>query len=138
MRLLSNAGTDRVLDCLRGAQARVTARALTQSVLLAGQTCVTGDCAFTTAGPGLTPADQHGLAQVGTDPAEAAALAQWFTGLWDQAAPDGAAPLLAALDNMARPQAPSLDSAFADDVAKVNCAAILVQHGFPEANLKSP
>ncbi len=29
------------------------------------------------------------------------------------------------------------DSAFADDVAKANCAAILIQHGFAESNLKS-
>lgn len=29
------------------------------------------------------------------------------------------------------------DSAFADDVAKANCAAILIQHGFAQENLKS-
>ncbi len=91
------------------AQVRMTSRPLAQSLLLAGAACLSGDCAFTTAGLGLTPAEQYGLAQASTDATETEALTRWFTALWEQTPPDGPAPsLLAALDAMAAPQAPAL------------------------------
>ncbi|HVA63918.1 MAG TPA: SNF2-related protein [Terriglobales bacterium] len=97
------------------AQLRLVPGALPQAVMVARSPQPTdaagfaGNCAFSTAGLGLTPGDQFGLVQATETAAEADALAGWFELLWQRQAggSDGEA-VLARLDQMAAPQPPAL------------------------------
>ena len=69
---------------LRGAPAL-----LPQSILIAGKPesafhrVITGNCAFTTEGLGITPGNQFSLIQCSEKPEESAILGSWFTSLWN-------------------------------------------------------
>ena len=69
---------------LRGAPAL-----LPQSILIAGNRdselhrVITGNCAFTTEGLGITPGNQFSLIQCSEKPEESAILGSWFTSLWN-------------------------------------------------------
>jgi hypothetical protein len=62
---------------------------LPQSILIGGksgvenQRVISGNCAFTTEGLGITPGNQFGLIQCSEKPEESAVLGSWFTGLWN-------------------------------------------------------
>lgn len=88
---------------LRGpAAARTAPASLPQAVLIAGTSGLSGDCAFTTAGLGLTPGEQFGLVHATQTTDEAEALARWFEALWQKLPLKGGdGPLLAALDRLA-------------------------------------
>ena len=96
---------------LRGAPAL-----LPQSILIAGkpeselQRVITGNCAFTTEGLGLTPGNQFSLIQCSEKPEESAVLGSWFTGLWNTlpASDQQKAAFLSRLQELADPKAPSL------------------------------
>jgi hypothetical protein len=89
---------------------------LPQSILIAGkpesevQRVITGTCAFTTEGLGLTPGNQFSLIQCSEQPEESAVLGAWFTGLWNTlpAADQQKIAFLARLQELADPKAPSL------------------------------
>ena len=69
---------------LRGAPA-----SLPQSILIAGKPnaelhrVITGNCAFTTEGLGVTPGNQFSLIQCSEKPEESAILGCWFANLWN-------------------------------------------------------
>jgi hypothetical protein len=96
---------------LRGAPAL-----LPQSILIAGkpeselQRVITGTCAFTTEGLGLTPGNQFSLIQCSERPEESAVLGSWFTGLWNAlpASDQQKIAFLSRLQELADPKAPSL------------------------------
>ncbi len=96
---------------LRGAPAL-----LPQSILIAGkpeselQRVITGTCAFTTEGLGLTPGNQFSLIQCSERPEESAVLGSWFTGLWNTlpASDQQKIAFLSRLQELADPKAPSL------------------------------
>ena len=96
---------------LRGAPAL-----LPQSILIAGQPesalhrVITGNCAFTTEGLGITPGNQFSLIQCSEQPEESAILGSWFTGLWNTlpASDQHKAAFLSRLQDLADPKAPSL------------------------------
>jgi hypothetical protein len=88
------------------AQVRSTAKPIAQALFLAGDTALSGDCPFTTAGLAITPGDHHGMVHATADPGETAALAQWFASLWE--ASPAQSPILQAIDAVAAPQPPSL------------------------------
>ena len=60
-----------------------------QSILIAGKPdselrrVITGNCAFTTEGLGVTPGNQFSLIQCSEKPEESAILGSWFTSLWN-------------------------------------------------------
>src|ERR1035437_8992307 len=62
---------------------------LPQSILIAGKQdselhrVMTGNCAFTTEGLGITPGNQFSLIQCSEKPEESAVLGSWFTSLWN-------------------------------------------------------
>ena len=96
---------------LRGAPAL-----LPQSILIAGKPdsalhrVITGNCAFTTEGLGVTPGNQFSLIQCSEKPEESAILGSWFTSLWNTlpASDQQKAAFLSRLDELADPKAPSL------------------------------
>ncbi|MBL8036708.1 MAG: DEAD/DEAH box helicase family protein [Nitrospira sp.] len=73
---------------LRGATAM-----LPQSILIAGKPdseghrVITGNCAFTTEGLGITPGNQFSLIQCSEKPEESGILGSWFTNLWNSLPP---------------------------------------------------
>jgi superfamily II DNA or RNA helicase len=89
---------------------------LPQSILIAGkaastpQRVVTGNCAFTTDGLGITPGNQFSLIQCSEKPEESNLLGSWFTNLWDSLPADGQQKrdFLATLENLAVAKAPDL------------------------------
>lgn len=62
---------------------------LPQSILIAGKPeshhhrVITGNCAFTTEGLGITPGNQFSLIQCSEKPEESAVFSAWFTSLWN-------------------------------------------------------
>ena len=96
---------------LRGAPAL-----LPQSILIAGKPesqlhrVITGNCAFTTEGLGVTPGNQFGLIQCSEKPEESAILGSWFASLWNTlpASDQQKAAFLSRLQELADPKAPSL------------------------------
>ena len=71
----------------KNAEVRHTVVSPPQSLIVAsgtsGSQAVTGACAFTSEGLGITPSDQLGLVQVADDGAESAALSNWFQSTWN-------------------------------------------------------
>jgi hypothetical protein len=107
-------------ECARWIEKQVELRAapssLPQSILIAGkpesglQRVITGNCAFTTEGLGITPGNQFSLIQCSELPEESAVLGSWFTNLWNGLPSSGEqkAALLARLQEIADPKPPSL------------------------------
>jgi hypothetical protein len=89
---------------------------LPQSILIAGKPdselhrVVTGNCAFTTEGLGITPGNQFSLIQCSEKPEESALLGSWFTNLWNTLPTSGQqkSAFLLRLQELAEPKAPSL------------------------------
>ncbi|MBN2585017.1 MAG: DEAD/DEAH box helicase family protein [Planctomycetes bacterium] len=89
---------------------------LPQAILIAGSPgsdhhrVITGNCAFTTEGLGITPGDQFSLIQCSERPEESNVLGAWFTSLWNTlpATEQHKAAFLSRLQELAAPQAPSL------------------------------
>ncbi len=89
---------------------------LPQSILIAGKPesdlhrAITGNCAFTTEGLGITPGNQFGLIQCSEKPEESAILGSWFTSLWNSlpACDEPKAALLKRLQELADHRAPAL------------------------------
>lgn len=96
---------------LRGAPAR-----LPQSILIAGKPdselhrVITGNCAFTTEGLGITPGNQFGLIQCSEKPEESAILSSWFTSLWNTLpiSDEQKSAFVLRLHELSAPKAPSL------------------------------
>ena len=96
---------------LRGAPAL-----LPQSILIAGKPdselhrVITGNCAFTTDGLGITPGNQFSLIQCSEKPEESAILGSWFTSLWNAlpASDQQKTAFLSCLQDLADPKAPAL------------------------------
>src|ERR1022692_1724970 len=96
---------------LRGAPA-----SLPQSILIAGKPgselhrVITGNCAFTTEGLGITPGNQFSLIQCSEKPEESAILGSWFASLWNTlpASDQQKTAFLSRLQELADPRAPSL------------------------------
>src|SRR5713101_5194734 len=96
---------------LRGAPAL-----LPQSIFIAGKPesehhrVITGNCAFTTEGLGITPGNQFSLIQCSEKPEESAILGSWFTSLWNglPASDQHKSAFLSCLQELADPKAPSL------------------------------
>jgi superfamily II DNA or RNA helicase len=89
---------------------------LPQSILIAGKQdsglhrVITGNCAFTTEGLGITPGNQFSLIQCSEKPEESAILGSWFTGLWNTlpASDQQKTAFLSQLQELADPKTPSL------------------------------
>jgi hypothetical protein len=89
---------------------------LPQSILIAGtpeselHRVITGNCAFTTEGLGLTPGNQFSLIQCSERPEESAVLGSWFTSLWNTlpVSDQHKAAFLSRLQRLVDPRAPSL------------------------------
>ena len=89
---------------------------LPQSILIAGKQdselhrVITGNCAFTTEGLGITPGNQFSLIQCSEKPEESAVLGSWFASLWNTlpASDQQKATFLSRLQELADPKAPSL------------------------------
>jgi len=95
---------------------RTAPASLPQSILIAGtpeselHRVITGNCAFTTEGLGLTPGNQFSLIQCSERPEESAVLRAWFTSLWNTlpASDQHKAAFLSRLQSLVDPRAPSL------------------------------
>lgn len=107
-------------ECAAWIKKKVELRAapslLPQSILIAGKPesdlrrIITGNCAFTTEGLGITPGNQLSLIQCSERPDESAVLGSWFTSLWNTL-PDSEqqkAAFLTCLQNLVEPKPPSL------------------------------
>jgi SNF2 family DNA or RNA helicase len=89
---------------------------LPQSILIAGKEdsalhrVITGNCAFTTEGLGITPGNQFSLIQCSEKPEESAILGSWFANLWNTlpVSDQQKAAFLLRLQELAEPKAPSL------------------------------
>jgi len=89
---------------------------LPQSILIAGKQdselhrVITGNCAFTTEGLGITPGNQFSLIQCSEKPEESAILGSWFTNLWNTlpTSDQHKVAFLSCLQELADPKAPSL------------------------------
>ena len=89
---------------------------LPQSILIAGKQdselhrVITGNCAFTTEGLGITPGNQFSLIQCSEKPEESAILGSWFASLWNTlpASDQQKTAFLSRLEELAEPKAPSL------------------------------
>ena len=100
----------------RKAELRVAPGRLPQSILIGGvptsenQRVITGSCAFTTEGLGITPGNQFGLIQCSEKPEESAVLGSWFTSLWGSlpASDQQKTAFLGRLQELADSKAPSL------------------------------
>jgi hypothetical protein len=107
-------------ECARWIQKQVELRgapaSLPQSILIAGRReshlhrVITGNCAFTTEGLGITPGNQFSLIQCSEREEESALLGAWFTNLWNglPSSDQQKAAVLARLQDIADPKAPSL------------------------------
>jgi hypothetical protein len=107
-------------ECARWIQKQVEVRgapaSLPQSILIAGKPesdlhrVITGNCAFTTEGLGITPGNQFSLIQCSERAEESALLGMWFTNLWNglPSSNQQKAAVLARLQEIADPKAPSL------------------------------
>jgi superfamily II DNA or RNA helicase len=107
-------------ECARWIQKQVEVRgapaSLPQSILIAGMResdlhrVITGNCAFTTEGLGITPGNQFSLIQCSERAEESALLGAWFTNLWNglPSSDQQKAAVLARLQDIADPKAPSL------------------------------
>ncbi len=107
-------------ECARWIQKQVEVRgapaSLPQSILIAGKResdlhrVITGNCAFTTEGLGITPGNQFSLIQCSEREEESALLGGWFTNLWSglSSSDQQKAAVLARLQDIADPKAPSL------------------------------
>jgi len=100
----------------RKAELRIAPGRLPQSILIGGvpesekQRVITGNCAFTTEGLGITPGNQFGLIQCSEKPEESAVLGSWFTSLWSalSASDQQKTAFLSLLQELADSKAPSL------------------------------
>jgi Asp-tRNA(Asn)/Glu-tRNA(Gln) amidotransferase C subunit len=89
---------------------------LPQSILIAGKPeselhrVITGSCAFTTEGLGITPGNQFSLIQCSEKTEESSILGSWFTSLWNTLSTSGLykTTFLSRLKELADPNAPSL------------------------------
>ncbi len=98
------------------AEVRGVMGALPQSTLLTGgvepdsSRAITGNCAFSTSGLGLTPGNQFSLIQCSESSQESEMLGTWFSGLWDSLASNTEARdwLLRSLDGLVEHKAPAL------------------------------
>jgi hypothetical protein len=107
-------------ECARWIQKQVEVRgapaSLPQSILIVGKResdlhrVITGNCAFTTEGLGITPGNQFSLIQCSEREEESALLGAWFTNLWSglSSSDQQKAAVLARLQDIADPKAPSL------------------------------
>src|SRR5207249_313868 len=92
------------------------APSLPQSILIAGKPesdlhrVITGNCAFTTEGLGITPGNQFSLIQCSERAEESDLLGSWFTSLWNSlpSSDHEKATVLARLEEIADPKPPSL------------------------------
>ncbi len=95
---------------------RIAPALLPQSVLIAGKPdsllhrVITGNCAFTTEGLGITPGNQFSLIQCSERAEESAMLGSWFTNLWNSlpASDHDKIAFLSRLQELSAPKAPSL------------------------------
>jgi hypothetical protein len=100
----------------KNVQMRGAPSAVPQSVLAAGNQgsplhrVITGNCAFTTEGLGITPGNQFGLIQCSEKPEESAVLGSWLESLWNTlpASDEQKTALISHLQELADPRAPSL------------------------------
>jgi superfamily II DNA or RNA helicase len=100
----------------RKAELRIAPGRLPQSILIGGvpaseqQRVITGNCAFTTEGLGITPGNQFGLIQCSEKPEESAVLGSWFTSLWSSlpTSEQQKTAFLSLLQELADSKAPSL------------------------------
>jgi hypothetical protein len=100
----------------RKVELRLAPGKLPQSILVAGmpgsenQRVITGNCAFTTDGLGITPGNQFGLIQCSEGPHESAILGSWLTSLWNAlpASDEHRSGFLSVLQDLADWKAPSL------------------------------
>ena len=98
------------------AEVRRVAGVIPQATLIAGnregspERVITGNCAFTTDGLGITPGNQFGLIQCSENAQECALLGSWFSELWNSlpASADGKDSLIARLRDLIEHKAPSL------------------------------
>jgi superfamily II DNA or RNA helicase len=98
------------------AELRIAPGRLPQSILIGGvpesekQRVITGNCAFTTEGLGITPGNQFGLIQCSEKPEESAVLGSWFTSLWGSlpTSEQQKTAFLSLLQELADSKAPSL------------------------------
>lgn len=107
-------------ECASWLQKKVEFRSapgfLPQSILIAGNqgSCpdrvITGNCAFTTEGLGITPGNKLSLIQCSEQPEESAVLGSWFTNLWHSlpASDQDKNAFLARLRDLSDPKAPAL------------------------------
>jgi hypothetical protein len=107
-------------ECARWIQKLVELRgapsSLPQSILIAGKLesdlhrVITGNCAFTTEGLGITPGNQFSLIQCAERVEESSLLGSWFTNLWNglPSSDQQKAAVLARLQEIADPKPPSL------------------------------
>lgn len=107
-------------ECARWIEKRADLRgvpsSLPQSILIAGtlepgpQRVITGNCAFTTEGLGITPGNQFGLIQCSEGADESAVWGSWFKTLWNSLPSSGEhkAAIVAKLQEIAEPKSPSL------------------------------
>lgn len=107
-------------ECCTWVKKKVELRAastlLPQSMLIARKPesafhrVITGTCAFTTEGLGVTPGNQFSLIQCSEKPEESAILGAWFTSLWNTlpTADHQKGEFLSLLQELADPKAPSL------------------------------
>ena len=98
------------------AEVRTLPGIMPQSTLIAGRLdssltrVITGNCAFTTEGLGITPGNQFSLIQSSESPEECSLLGSWFTALWNglPASPEAKRSLLARLVQLFEHKEPSL------------------------------
>ena len=98
------------------AEVRTLPGIMPQSTLIAGRLdssltrVITGNCAFTTEGLGITPGNQFSLIQSSESPEECSLLGSWFTALWNglPASPEAKRSLLARLAQLFEHKEPSL------------------------------
>ena len=105
-------------ECAEWVRKRVELRGapglLPQSILIAGKRdsehhrVITGNCAFTTEGLGITPGNQFSLIQCSEKPEESAVLGSWFASLWNSlpASDQQKTAFLSRLQELADPESP--------------------------------
>ena len=107
-------------ECAAWMQKKVELRTapgpLPQSILIASgpdsglHRVITGNCAFSTEGLGITPGNQFSLIQCSEKPEESVVFGTWFTTLWNTlaASDQHKAAFLAQLQELSAPKAPAL------------------------------
>lgn len=83
---------------------------ITENVDISLNRVITGNCAFTTEGLGITPGNQFGLIQLSENVEECSLLGSWFTNLWSSlpSAPEAKSDFLALLRELIDHKEPSL------------------------------